>query len=226
MIYILVLTIGIVLFFYMKSSKKSKYISKVKVRSSSERKLHQPKPIAKKTIITSKKIDSEIEKISKDYKKIIFYTIDTTSSFLEESNITAIKMGFNLKTGEFIRLEDFQDGKKEAFKIFSNDVEHFVSHNIKLSENILNLNQRIQFCTMITNINIVEIKNSNGRNRWPKLLEVSKYYGIKSNNDLVLNNLNITKLTIQVFQKMLKHPKGSIYVRDFIFNNKSYKTEV
>lgn len=226
MIYILIVSIGMVLFFYIKSSKKSKYMNRVRVRASKTRVSQQPEIAVKKSIIISKKIESEKEEISEDYKKIIFYTVEVMSNLSDISKITAIKMGFNLKTGEFIRLEEFQDTNKETFKIFSNDVKHFVSHNVKLNESTLDLNQKIQFCTMLTNVNIVEIKKSNGRNRWPKLLEVSKYYGVKSNEDLVSNNLNITKLTIQVFQKMLKHPKGSIYVRDFIFNDISYKTEL
>ncbi|MGL4653416.1 hypothetical protein [Cetobacterium sp.] len=201
-------------------------MNRVRVRASKTRVSQQPEIAVKKSIIISKKIESEKEEISEDYKKIIFYTVEVMSNLSDISKITAIKMGFNLKTGEFIRLEEFQDTNKETFKIFSNDVKHFVSHNVKLNESTLDLNQKIQFCTMLTNVNIVEIKKSNGRNRWPKLLEVSKYYGVKSNEDLVSNNLNITKLTIQVFQKMLKHPKGSICVRDFIFNDVSYKTEL
>lgn len=226
MIYILVVAIGMVLFFYIKSSKKSKYTSRVRVRGSNIRVPQHPEVTVRKNVVTSQKIEPEKEEISEDYKKIIFYTVDTVSNLLDIPKITAIKMGFNLKTGEFIRLEEFQNTDKEAFKIFSNDVKHFVTHNVKLNESTLDLNQKIQFCTMLTNINIVEIKNSNGRNRWPKLLEVSKYYGLKSNEDLISSNLNITKLTIQVFQKMLKHPKGSICVRDFIFNDVSYKIEL
>ena len=79
---------------------------------------------------------------------------------------------------------------------------------------------------MLTNVSTVGIKNSHGRNRWPKLLEISKYYGIKFNNNLNLNTLNNIKLNIQIFQKMLKDPKTSIVIRDFIFNDKSFLYEL
>ncbi|MGL4955403.1 MAG: hypothetical protein ACRC4Y_08025, partial [Cetobacterium sp.] len=132
MIYILVVAIGMVLFFYIKSSKKSKYTSRVRVRGSNVRVPQHPEVTVRKNVVTSQKIEPEKEEISEDYKKIIFYTVDTVSNLLDIPKITAIKMGFNLKTGEFIRLEEFQNTDKEAFKIFSNDVKHFVTHNVKL----------------------------------------------------------------------------------------------
>ncbi|WP_281699166.1 hypothetical protein [Cetobacterium somerae] len=178
-----------------------------------------------KTLSSTKQEELEL---SKNYKKIIFFSlsnnIDITSDILY---ISAIKIGFNLKTGEIIYLEELKNTNNlQEFKNFSKDTSHFVSYNTKLYNHLLNLGAKIQFCTMLTNVSTVGIKNSHGRNRWPKLFEISKYYGIKFNNNLNLNTLNNIKLNIQIFQKMLKHPKTSIIVRDFIFNNKSFLDEL
>lgn len=83
MIYILIVSIGIVLFFYIKSSKKSKYMNRVRVRASKTRVSQQPEIVVKKSIIISKKIESEKEEISEDYKKIIFYTVEVMSNLSE-----------------------------------------------------------------------------------------------------------------------------------------------
>ncbi|MGL5280059.1 MAG: hypothetical protein ACRC8M_13495 [Cetobacterium sp.] len=221
MLYIIFITIIIVVVFFR--IKNSKFKSNIKTQDS------------QKTISPSVKVTSKISsstkqeelELFKNYKKIIFFSlnnnIDINSDILY---ISAIKIGFNLKTGEIIYLEELKNTNNlQELANFSKDTIHFVSYNTKLYNNLLNLGTKVQFCTMLTNVSTVGIKNSHGRNRWPKLLEISKYYGIKFNNNLNISSLNNIKLNIQIFQKMLKHPKTSIVIRDFIFNNKSFLNE-
>ena len=223
MLYIIFVIIIIVAVFFQ--IKNSKFKSNIKIQDNQK----TISPLVKGTskILSSTK-QEELE-LSKNYKKIIFFSlgnnnIDVNSNILY---ISAIKIGFNLKTGEIIYLEELKNTSNlQEFEKFSKDTIHFVSYNTKLYSHLLNLGTKIQFCTMLTNISTVGIKNSHGRNRWPKLFEISKYYGIKFNNNLNLNTLNNIKLNIQIFQKMLKHPKTSIVVRDFIFNNKSFLDEL
>lgn len=222
MLYIIfIIIIIVVVFFHIKNSK---FKSNIKSQNN-QKTISTSKKVTSKTLSSTKQEELEL---SKNYKKIIFFSlnnnIDITSDILY---ISAIKIGFNLKTGEIIYLEELKNTNNlQEFKNFSKDTSHFVSYNTKLYNHLLNLGAKIQFCTMLTNVSTVGIKNSHGRNRWPKLFEISKYYGIKFNNNLNLNTLNNIKLNIQIFQKMLKHPKTSIIVRDFIFNNKSFLDEL
>lgn len=222
MLYIIfIIIIIVVVFFHIKNSK---FKSNIKSQNN-QKTISTSKKVTSKTLSSTKQEELEL---SKNYKKIIFFSlsnnIDITSDILY---ISAIKIGFNLKTGEIIYLEELKNTNNlQEFKNFSKDTSHFVSYNTKLYNHLLNLGAKIQFCTMLTNVSTVGIKNSHGRNRWPKLFEISKYYGIKFNNNLNLNTLNNIKLNIQIFQKMLKHPKTSIIVRDFIFNNKSFLNEL
>ncbi|MGL5568760.1 MAG: hypothetical protein ACRDB9_05945 [Cetobacterium sp.] len=223
MLYIIfIIIIIVVVFFHIKNSK---FKSNIKSQNN-QKTISTSKKVTSKTLSSTKQEELEL---SKNYKKIIFFSlsnnnIDITSDVLY---ISAIKIGFNLKTGEIIYLEELKNTNNlQEFKIFSKDTSHFVSYNTRLYNHLLNLGAKIQFCTMLTNVSTVGIKNSHGRNRWPKLFEISKYYGIKFNNNLNLNTLNNIKLNIQIFQKMLKHPKTSIVVRDFIFNNKSFLDEL
>lgn len=222
MLYIIfIIIIIVVVFFHIKNSK---FKSNIKSQNN-QKTISTSKKVTSKTLSSTKQEELEL---SKNYKKIIFFSlsnnIDITSDILY---ISAIKIGFNLKTGEIIYLEELKNTNNlQEFKNFSKDTSHFVSYNTKLYNHLLNLGAKIQFCTMLTNVSTVGIKNSHGRNRWPKLFEISKYYGIKFNNNLNINTLNNIKLNIQIFQKMLKHPKTSIIVRDFIFNNKSFLNEL
>lgn len=222
MLYIIfIIIIIVVVFFHIKNSK---FKSNIKSQNN-QKTISTSKKVTSKTLSSTKQEELEL---SKNYKKIIFFSlsnnIDITSDILY---ISAIKIGFNLKTGEIIYLEELKNTNNlQEFKNFFKDTSHFVSYNTKLYNHLLNLGAKIQFCTMLTNVSTVGIKNSHGRNRWPKLFEISKYYGIKFNNNLNLNTLNNIKLNIQIFQKMLKHPKTSIIVRDFIFNNKSFLDEL
>lgn len=222
MLYIIfIIIIIVVVFFHIKNSK---FKSNIKSQNN-QKTISTSKKVTSKTLSSTKQEELEL---SKNYKKIIFFSlsnnIDITSDILY---ISAIKIGFNLKTGEIIYLEELKNTNNlQEFKNFSKDTSHFVSYNTKLYNHLLNLGAKIQFCTMLTNVSTVGIKNFHGRNRWPKLFEISKYYGIKFNNNLNLNTLNNIKLNIQIFQKMLKHPKTSIIVRDFIFNNKSFLDEL
>ena len=222
MLYIIfIIIIIVVVFFHIKNSK---FKSNIKSQNN-QKTISTSKKVTSKTLSSTKQEELEL---SKNYKKIIYFSlsnnIDITSDILY---ISAIKIGFNLKTGEIIYLEELKNTNNlQEFKNFFKDTSHFVSYNTKLYNHLLNLGAKIQFCTMLTNVSTVGIKNSHGRNRWPKLFEISKYYGIKFNNNLNLNTLNNIKLNIQIFQKMLKHPKTSIIVRDFIFNNKSFLDEL
>ena len=223
MLYIIfIIIIIVVVFFHVKNSK---FKSNIKSQNN-QKTISTSKKVTSRTLSSTKQEELEL---SKNYKKIIFFSlsnnnIDVNSDILY---ISAIKIGFNLKTGEIIYLEELKNTNNlQEFKKFSKDTSHFVSYNIKLYNHLLNLGTKIQFCTMLTNVSTVGIKNSYGRNRWPKLFEISKYYGIKLNNNLNLNTLNNIKLNIQIFQKMLKDPKTSIIIREFIFNNKSFLNEL
>ncbi|MHA4990649.1 hypothetical protein [Cetobacterium somerae] len=223
MLYIIFIIIVIVVVFF--HVKNSKFKSNIKSQNN-QKTISTSKKVTSRTLSSTKQEELEL---SKNYKKIIFFSlsnnnIDVNSDILY---ISAIKIGFNLKTGEIIYLEELKNTNNlQEFKKFSKDTSHFVSYNIKLYNHLLNLGTKIQFCTMLTNVSTVGIKNSYGRNRWPKLFEISKYYGIKLNNNLNLNTLNNIKLNIQIFQKMLKDPKTSIIIREFIFNNKSFLNEL
>ena len=223
MLYIIfIIIIIVVVFFHIKNSK---FKSNIKNQDSKKTISISKKEISK-TIASTKQEELEL---SKNYKKIIFFSLSNNNLDINSDilYISAIKIGFNLKTGEIIYLEELKNTSNlKEFEYFSNDTIHFVSYNIKLYNHLLNLETKIQFCTMLTNVSTVEIKNSHGRNRWPKLFEISKYYGIKFSNNLNLNTLNNIKLNIQIFQKMLKHPKTSILIREFIFNNKSFLNEL
>lgn len=223
MLYIsFVIIIIVVVFFHIKNSK-----FKPNIKTQDSQKTVSPSvKISSNTPSSTKQEELEL---SKNYKKIIFFSLDNNNIELNSDilYINAIKIGFNLKTGEIIYLDELKNTSNlQEFENFSKDTIHFVSYNTKLYNHLLNLGTKIQFCTMLTNVSTVGIKNSYGRNRWPKLLEISKYYGIKFNNNLDLNTLNNIKLNIQIFQKMLKHPKTSIIIRDFIFNNKSFLNEL
>lgn len=223
MLYIsFIIVTAIVVFFRIKNLKL-----KSNIKTEDTHKSIPPSVKKINKIQSSTKLE-ELE-LSKNYKKLIFFSlgsnnIDINSDILY---ISAIKIGFNLKTGEMIYLDELKNTTNlQEFESFSKDIMHFVSYNIKLHHQILNLENKIQLCTMLTNVSTVGIKNSHGRNRWPKLLEISKYYGIKFNNNLSINTLNNIKLNIQIFQKMLKHPKTSTIIRDFIFNDKSFFEEL
>ncbi len=217
MIFTIFIIIAILIYFYMKKAKASNCNKNIGI----EENIHQP--LKKIRIKPSIKLE-ELE-LSKNYKKIIFFSSEQNNQTSYPSYIVAIKMGFNLKTGDLIHLEEYKDiDDLEKFNKFSEDTKHIVFHNMKLDNYRLRLDSKILFCTMLTNKDIVEIKNINKRDYCPELSEIAKYYGIKYNNQLGLDSLKKLKLNIQIFQKMLKDPKGSIFVRDFIFNDNSYLT--
>lgn len=223
MIYIIFIFIIIVVaFFCIKNFKIKQSIKSENIRKP----ISPSKKIVNKTDFSTKYEELEL---SKNYKKIIFFSLSNNSvdTSLNSFCISAIKVGFNLKTGDLIYLEEIKNTTNlQEFRALSKDTTHFVSYNIKLHNQLLNLEDKVQLCTMLTNVNIVGIKNSHGRNRWPKLFEISKFYGIKFNSSSKFNTLNKAKLNIQIFQKMLKHPKTSIIIREFIFNNKTFLNEI
>lgn len=137
-----------------------------------------------------------------------------------------------------VEIDRLRENKKANYsKYFSEDlcsfyefiegVEHFVAHNIKFDSMFIKKPLKVKFCTMLTNTSIVKAKRfRNGKYKWPKLEEAAEYFNVGINHENLHDSLYDVKLTVKVFESMLKHRRGKEYTKRFLIENKSYLIEI
>lgn len=142
---------------------------------------------------------------------------------LDENSIDKLR-GDDCKYAEFFY--DFWN--VNDIKEFCKGINHYVAHNIRFDMQWLGFlrgKNNKYFCTMLSNIDIVKIKNkpfsygySKGyKYKRPRLIETIKYYGI--NIDNLHNSKSDTKAVYKIFLQMNKDFKTKKRIINFLNYN-------
>ena len=95
---------------------------------------------------------------------------------------------------------------------FCDGVHRFVAHNISFETRFIPFLQgNKQFCTMMTNMDIVAIEYFERKNEWkyPSLSETANYYGIQFNHNELHRSMYDTEITATIFTKMIDDIKNN-----------------
>jgi DNA polymerase-3 subunit epsilon len=103
-----------------------------------------------------------------------------------------------------------------SFRLFCSDTRHYAGHNIFYDKQYIDFWLPNMFCTMKTNIDILRLKKSNGRPKYPSLNETAKFYGIKIDKNELHGSMYDSFITYQVFTKMLENEKAKDKVYAFL----------
>lgn len=98
-----------------------------------------------------------------------------------------------------------------GFEKFCNDVHRFVAHNIFFDTQFIPfLKGKKQFCTMMTNMDIVAVEFFESKNewKWPKLSETAIHYGIPFIESGLHYSMYDTEITAKIFLKMIEAMNG------------------
>jgi len=105
-----------------------------------------------------------------------------------------------------------------SFKLFCSDTTHFVGHNIFYDKQYINFWLPNMFCTMKSNIKILNLKRQCRKLKFPSLEETAKYYDIKIDENELHNSMYDSYITYQIFCKMIIDENTSKKVTDFLNN--------
>jgi DNA polymerase-3 subunit epsilon len=102
------------------------------------------------------------------------------------------------------------------FAIFCDGVRHYVGHNIAFDRKFIPFPLKHCFCTMRENTNIIKIPGYYGGFKYPRLSEAAEYYGLAPESGRLHGSDYDTRLTYEIFKKMLRGPRTSRRVREFL----------
>lgn len=118
------------------------------------------------------------------------------------------------KRGDAGYAEQFRQDKD--FRIFCAGVNHYVAHNISFDRQFVRFPLKYCFCTMRENTNIIRIKRYYGGFKYPRLSETAEYYGIAPETAKLHGSDYDTRLTYEIFKKMLRDPRTKQRVYEFL----------
>jgi DNA polymerase-3 subunit epsilon len=106
----------------------------------------------------------------------------------------------------------------EDFKALCTGVRHYVGHNIAFDRKFVCFPLKHCFCTMKENTPVVKIKRYTGGFKYPQLSEAAAFYGLAPDTGKLHGSDYDTRLTYEIFRKMLND--GRTKPRVFEFLNK------
>ncbi|MDR3146356.1 MAG: hypothetical protein LBU21_08765 [Treponema sp.] len=89
------------------------------------------------------------------------------------------------------------------FAAFCAGVKHYVGHNVSFDRKFIPFPLKHCFCTMKENIQVIRIKRRGGGLKYPRLSETAAYYGLSPESDRLHGSEYDTRLTYEIFRKML-----------------------
>jgi DNA polymerase-3 subunit epsilon len=111
--------------------------------------------------------------------------------------------------------EHFRDDRD--FETFCAGVSRYVGHNISFDRKFLPFPLKHCFCTMKENITIIRLKRKfYGGFKYPRLSEAAEYYGLAPEGGKLHGSDYDTRLTCEIFKKMLQSPKTKRRVLEFL----------
>lgn len=160
--------------------------------------------------------NSHIELID-TYNRFYYPMENFSENAIEVNHLNANVIANHRKNARYSRY--FKNDQNDFLK-FIDGAKHFVSHNIEFNKQFLDFKLKKQFCTMQANTNIVKIISSKCKNayKWPKLTETAKFYGLKFDADEFKIGSSNVKITIKIFEEMLKKGYARKEIYNFLFN--------
>lgn len=109
----------------------------------------------------------------------------------------------------------------QNFYQFCDGAKHFIAHNIRFDRQFIPFKLEYQFDTMLENINIVKVPNTNRHSgyKWPKLLECAKFYNIKLEEEQLHNSMYDVLIMARIVYVMSKNKMTSNIIRRFLVDN-------
>jgi DNA polymerase-3 subunit epsilon len=95
-------------------------------------------------------------------------------------------------------------------------VRHYVGHNIAFDRKFVRFPLKHCFCTMQENTNIVKIRRHAGGFKYPRLSEAAAFYGLSLETDKLHGSEYDTRLTYEIFRKMLNDDRTNPRVYEFL----------
>jgi DNA polymerase III epsilon subunit-like protein len=102
------------------------------------------------------------------------------------------------------------------FAAFCAGVNHYVGHNISFDRMFIHFPLKHCFCTMKENTKIIRIKGHNAGFKYPRLSEAAAYYGLSPESGKLHGSEYDTRLTYEIFRKMLGDPRTKQRVLAFL----------
>jgi DNA polymerase-3 subunit epsilon len=112
--------------------------------------------------------------------------------------------------------EHFKDDPD--FAGFCSGVRHFVGHNIAFDRKFLVFSLPHTFCTMRENTTVIKIPRWSGAGgyKYPRLQEAADFYKIETDERQLHGSDYDTRLTYEIFKRMLKDKRTKKAVLDFL----------
>jgi DNA polymerase III epsilon subunit-like protein len=103
------------------------------------------------------------------------------------------------------------------FEQFCAGVNHYVGHNISFDRKFLPFSLKHCFCTMKENTAVIKLKKmARSGYKYPRLSEAAAYYGLAADTGRLHGSDYDTRLTCEIFKKMLYSPKTRRRVLEFL----------
>jgi DNA polymerase-3 subunit epsilon len=110
--------------------------------------------------------------------------------------------------------EYFRDDRD--FENLCAGVNHYVGHNIAFDRMFIHFPLKHCFCTMKENTRIIRLQRYNGGLKYPRLGEAAAYYGLAPDADKLHGSEYDTRLTYEIFRKMLSASRTKKKVLAFL----------
>ncbi|MDR2758337.1 MAG: 3'-5' exonuclease [Spirochaetaceae bacterium] len=102
------------------------------------------------------------------------------------------------------------------FETLCTGVNHYVGHNISFDRQFVFFSLKHCFCTMKENLAIIKLPRHGGGLKYPRLSETAAYYGLAPENDKLHGSEYDTRLTYEIFRKMMDGDQTKPRVHEFL----------
>jgi len=105
----------------------------------------------------------------------------------------------------------------DSFKLFCKGSQRFAGHNISYDRQYISFRLGRTFCTMKSNLEIMQLKRKNGALKFPSLTEAASFYSIQTKKEKLHESMYDTWLVYMIFKKMLESNNPLIKEKAFNF---------
>ncbi|MDR2631528.1 MAG: hypothetical protein LBC60_11450 [Spirochaetaceae bacterium] len=102
------------------------------------------------------------------------------------------------------------------FKTLCTGVKHYVGHNVSFDRKFVFFPLKHCFCTMKENITVLKLPRPQGGLKYPRLSETASFYGLSLETDKLHGSEYDTRLTYELFRKMLTDDRTKARVSAFL----------
>jgi SNF2 family DNA or RNA helicase/DNA polymerase III epsilon subunit-like protein len=132
---------------------------------------------------------------------------------IEVNKLTKLKVDELRKKAGYSK--HFKDDFSDLYK-FIGDTNHFVAHKISFDREFMGMELRNQFCTMLSNTDIIKLPKKNGGYKWPRLFEAALYYNVPVNISELHDSTYDVEIMVEVFKKMYEGDRSNTMINNFL----------